>query len=1592
MSELHQGPDLGLSTGQSSYLDSYRAASCRTDADRTFIDCILALPQAVEDEVLLRQLFDVLVAFLQEQRPIPEQATLKVIEILIDSLLQIASTVPSVEAFQALSILFDFIQQDQRIFNRFKPSKSTLQRMSLDTYLQGQDRTRAEVAMDFILFLLESYEHLEPSAFSADTAIISKILWSSRKRDAAAIREMSELTKMRQDIEYIRTMAESHVGELQALANQQRATSRNMEQYASLASDVQGVQTQTAQMVADNESQSAELQTLQLSMRTQDQSLDKLTENVCEIKEQIRLLHDSAQQTEAQSSGAQQVHADQFTQAAQRIDQLEAQVAQLRSDLAAATQARQTHEEGLAEVDSQARASREHALELDDKVQSLSTQVERIDAALKTQEDSAAHLAHAHDQALHSQRADLQALQDAIKQVLDDRSTSTAQLQGIGATMREQDQKLQRVQFASRKATEEVDKLSATTKSALNYVKETLRTQGFAIQKLRLGVGAQGAVCGVGVGVPGGVGLSQTPGSSAVGSAQEDNVAPMSPMLARTLRGAPTSQNLGGNPHDLFMQIAQLEAKQKVQQDTLVDVDTTLRQLQQALQETQTKQTLEASAHQRLEASTEYETRQLRTQIDQHEFTLQETGEQLRSVQHLARTTEQVAKSIEQELHQAQSSVRYLTLGIEQLQATSRTQSSSMRHLEELSANREQTLITIGNDLKQSEHSFQSFRQESDQSMQQLRTILEAQKSAASEAREMNHQHAAAISTLQSQHEQLRSAVTSHHSSTSTSIHQLKNATETNETDVMRVTVQAASNEKALREIETKLAQHAQTLNEFRTASKQLSTQAHQAAVSISAHDGSIERLQTNLGTVEKSNSLLNSMFSTHEASLLKWKGAFEEQLGQLRTTAKHTEAETQTLKTHVKTHETLLIDLSNATRSTGAEACESKETSAQHAGLLQHLQHLYESSQERMGQLHHDLEERSNELRAARQEIDMSNGVLEMLQDQIKQITISHRDDTAQVHSLQQMSDVYARSAGTITRLEAELSTVREQCRQLMVLASQQSGAPAGSPVWVQKAAIAVAAAAAESPQPAQGRAREEASRAPSPPATPPPPSGRPHTPRTHAKQPSTLSQAHTPHAQPQQPSQTQTQTVALPEVTSTRTTRLPPISQATPASPLPVASPKVTRRHQTSPSGPEDVRHSVSQLSTSLSELKAMTSSQQREIQALKDKQRSDLESAASQRREAQQFIIEEARTKLKLLEKTSLKFGEKMHLLQWFARHLKWIAVPVPPPRETPTPGGVPHAPVHTCSQFLADIVHAFYNIFTMHRNRFHRSSPKTSSVHDVLAFVRVLCMTTTTPALAGAGDHSPQARSKPTAEVTSLALECLDIMLQSDNNVEEALSDDLQPATLFEQVGVSLDRAMPPLHTLSTVQQRAIVSVLLVVGSLARNDNYVRHLVQSSVERHILAMMRSSTFLYVSAESSEAASRRAASEVEQMMIAHALHCLRMMLRTDSGCAAIRRAEGFPIIVSLLNAPSAMVVEQAAGALRNAARDDECAQIIADCHGLETMLQVARSEEPRFSNAAKNALGALRNCAKNVRIQRTLRLLGAFNLLGIKYPAIK
>jgi len=73
---------------------------------------------------------------------------------------------------RAIKILFNYLKNDQKVFNRFKVNRLIVRKMKLVDYMFSPNQEIADLSLDFSSFLLRYNRELDYQDFSDDQAIL----------------------------------------------------------------------------------------------------------------------------------------------------------------------------------------------------------------------------------------------------------------------------------------------------------------------------------------------------------------------------------------------------------------------------------------------------------------------------------------------------------------------------------------------------------------------------------------------------------------------------------------------------------------------------------------------------------------------------------------------------------------------------------------------------------------------------------------------------------------------------------------------------------------------------------------------------------------------------------------------------------------------------------------------------------------------------------------------------------------------------------------------------------------------------------------------------------------------------------------------------------------------------------------------------------------------------------------------------------------------------------------------------------------------------------------------------------------------------
>jgi len=154
-------------------------------ADREDISaCIERLIKSMENKASdCEELQAQFVKLTSGSKALPKNADYRIIDSFIDILITIISDNHNLPiALDALNILFTHLKHDDKVFNRFYPSRGVIAQLRLDKYLPTSDIHAKRLVLDFLTFLMRYYENIRYSDISSDPLLIAVMKKAERER------------------------------------------------------------------------------------------------------------------------------------------------------------------------------------------------------------------------------------------------------------------------------------------------------------------------------------------------------------------------------------------------------------------------------------------------------------------------------------------------------------------------------------------------------------------------------------------------------------------------------------------------------------------------------------------------------------------------------------------------------------------------------------------------------------------------------------------------------------------------------------------------------------------------------------------------------------------------------------------------------------------------------------------------------------------------------------------------------------------------------------------------------------------------------------------------------------------------------------------------------------------------------------------------------------------------------------------------------------------------------------------------------------------------------------------------------------------
>lgn len=1379
------------------------------DPDRAAVEAISRLgASGISNERCVREAQDVLVAYQRTRKTLPEASTVQLIDTLAEQMLALADTVPSVEAARAVQILSTFMQSDDRVVARFKPTRQTLNQLHLSTYIAGTDRPRGKIAMDFALFLLHTYDTVDLSLITTDQALVSKILWADRQELWLTVRERgTEMPELQHQVACLRASVDSQFAAMNELRSVHQQQEGSIATHAHTIVDVEGdmrrVLATVKQLEVTSKSQAASIRALEIASKAQSAAVQQLQDSLRDEKTVLRALREGMDKMEHNtvSSLVEAKSASSANRAA--LETLEQTLAALAGDVQSMHAVVRTHADNLDEHDATLRAQREQLVQLEAAVHPVFGAIEALQTSNRSGDSVVAKARAELDETLASSRREVQALEEELRRV--------------DATVKEVAQRANAQQSSSLRQHEDVaslasqvkaiaadvNALSATSDAAVSGLQETVKQHSIVLKRLKGDAETSGA-----------------PGTPTAGT-------PLSPRMSFSGVADVSSSAF----QEALLQVAQHSALIKSHTDALDELDRAMRTVQKQTNEIAASTQADNALLQKLQTTTSYDARQLRQSSEGLEFRVHDLSEQTKAL--LTELHEFMAahKQTENDVNKVLATSKYQQLSVQQLESLSRQQTSDLSSVRELSSALDIKVTTLLADKRQSDGTWQKFRSDVETSLQQISKTLDVHSTSVFELRDMA---TSADSTLQT----LERTVAAHDSqlhvlsgSLESSVSQLRAAVDVLEADLKQEHGVVALHTTSIQELQTNTNANSSGLQDLKGSLKATAGDLHQLSLRTTAMDQTLQKTTSTAKMLSTTTSQLRTMLDAQETALHKQRDTIDTATTQLRSGFK-----------------TLEADLAQ-------QRIVSKQTDQSISSAL-----------EAVRTLDADLDSMSKTLRAHEEAVSTNTSVLETLDAAVARTASEVGQQVEVVNSIRKTSEVIQHSLANHTE------TLASHERSVTDLLSSRHDVEAAvarvvqSQELVQRLSQSVGVLERDMQQ-ILGRLDE--------------------TEQHHNEQAAALH-----HVQ-------QERQIEIPSLRA--------LQSQIQAHTEEIEKARVLQRELSDVVGA--LRRDASLNQTDISHLKETSETQARTIQV-----------AATKQKETFEFINQEARTRARDLQQSTLTASERMASMGWVARNMRFL--------EAPT--------VETC-------IEAFRSYAQSHRESFAKCSRQ--QVEEVLDAMFGLLNSSLVEA--GNGTAADGGLS-----VLPDLLVILDSMLLSDAALLLALKTHSVVPLLFRCLG------------LTEVSPR--VNALTVLATVCRSDAAVQEVVlRPDYELLVKLMTGMHTDLAIEAAS----------------------VIRVCLRTDVGLDSFARC--LPLFLELLSHPSDAMRDHAAAGLRHFTRKEEKVHQVVSLNGLETMLRASRESTKPYS---KNCIAALRNCARNIAVQKQIHQLGGLDLLGIRYPVVK
>jgi chromosome segregation ATPase len=660
--------------------------------------------------------------------------------------------------------------------------------------------------------------------------------------------------------------------QLQKQENESQEMKKFMHEFVTFKSQVD--QQLSTLSIASRE-QSSSLRSLENSFKAQQPTIQSLQQVTRESADSIGKIKSRLVSYEEQMEKHLRELREVSSKNAASHESLKTTVVNLLANVEQLTAATAEHKRQLSELQEGQASVKRQVVTLESSVHPLFSKLEMLERKL-TSKDAASNVEDV-EKLCRSIRKDVEHHAGKLHEMESKLASSETVVQHMKGQVTSNEEIVHKCNAVSKTVSSELQVTKTQLESAMSYIKESVKAQGFTIQKLKLAAGNPG-----------------TPISSP--SAATTATAGMETLGKAALASPQVLQVVG--------QVAQLEAKLNVHEGLLDELDKANRLHRSQGVALDQKMEMESALIKKLETSLNYEVRELRGANEQNEFALHDLSESLSALHSESSSTEGLVRHLEQELQRESSTIKLQGSTLQSVETNVRSHTADIRSLQDLQSSMESRLQTVSIASQSGDSSFMQFKSDTDAALHTL------QRTSAAHTSRM----AGIVESLKSTDEVVTSLVQGMQQ-TDSSMQALKAASDATLREVRQEMVNvSASTDRGSGSVEAlnatlggvvaDVSSLQVTVNDAQVLLKQVATSAQTNSLKVNAQELLVQKLNTTVKSLGGSSSQIRTSNEMQEQIVQKLRDSVDSGFHQLKQSMKGMETDVQTMKFAIRSLE----------------------------------------------------------------------------------------------------------------------------------------------------------------------------------------------------------------------------------------------------------------------------------------------------------------------------------------------------------------------------------------------------------------------------------------------------------------------------------------------------------------------------------------------------------------------------------------------------------------------------------------------------------------------------------------------------------------